>query len=241
INLRTLDAVPDDATHLAVEEDGCSVIVFGRDGVLGRVLAGGSHHVKRDNASCSALSVDELEGLSGWDTLVTTAQSNWGDGSWSIVTNPDDYPEYSANSCISTNTVQVTTNGDPECETYNSTSGGTLVGTNGSVTLSTSEGTTFSATDTVTSESSLSEGLTVSVQLSVPDAFNIGTEASLGSSDLEFLFSTTTSTNNLVTNSITMEAPEGETCSLTYTTKSCTASGTGSIQFLASGWVWFDY
>jgi hypothetical protein len=87
-----------------------------------------------------------------------------------VIRSDPGYPQYPASICTDLSTVTVTPNGptpsltlssipadypnplpaEPECTVQDSTTGGTLVGTSGSVTLTSTQGTSYSTTSTVT-------------------------------------------------------------------------------------------
>ena len=90
--------------------------------------------------------------------------------------------------------------------------------------------------------SSLAEAVTWSVKIEFPDLF----EASAGTTTTGTLENSesnafTTSITNQQTQTVTMNAPAGQTCHLEFDSKNCNVQGSGQIQTTATGWVWFNY
>jgi len=75
-----------------------------------------------------------------------------------------DYPDSGAQLCVAGDITPVTLSGEPQCRTQSQSTGGTIVGTDGTVLLSASQGTTQSTIVTVTQESSLAVGTEVSAK-----------------------------------------------------------------------------
>ncbi|KAJ7210655.1 hypothetical protein C8J57DRAFT_1257078 [Mycena rebaudengoi] len=116
----------------------------------------------------------------------------------------------------------MTLSGNPYCSTSSASTGGTIVGTSGTVTLITSSlalGVTASASFRIPG---IGEG---SVETSVEATFT----NSIGSS-----FETKTETDSVVENFIT--GPR-----FRYSVESCNSSSKGEVTFIAAGWVWFNY
>eukprot|EP00914_Ancora_sagittata_P027972 GHVO01054862.1.p1 GENE.GHVO01054862.1~~GHVO01054862.1.p1 ORF type:complete len:166 (+),score=11.97 GHVO01054862.1:407-904(+) len=96
---------------------------------------------------------------------------------------------------------------------------------------------------TVSSSASLGASSTFSININYPETDNSAFSG----------FTATTSVTNTQTESFTvthntqetitfrMTAPDGKTCSSDQTTKSCTIQGTGKVQLIAKGYVWFEY
>ncbi|KAJ7485371.1 hypothetical protein FB451DRAFT_54950 [Mycena latifolia] len=238
---RTFDSVPRDATKLAFDPETGIVSVFDtRGSFIGTTQP--SKRGKRDTGTCSALSADDVKALPGWDTLEAAAKSNWGKGSYNLATNIDDESGYPAQACISNDEVEVTLSGDPSCTTTNQQSSGTLAGTTGKITLSAQTGTDSSTTTTTTKTTDFTLGVSVSAKIGFPDIVDVTSTFSTSLTITNTLSSAvTTSTNQQQTSTITMDAKEGETCSLSFTSKACTGYGTGSIKFVATGWAWFEF
>ncbi|KAJ7087115.1 hypothetical protein C8R44DRAFT_893278 [Mycena epipterygia] len=245
-----LSGIPPDATHLALDEDAHVIIIFNHAGKeLGRVKPENGTHMDARGVSrrdapgpCGDLSSDDVQKLPGWATLKAAAEKNWGTGSYNVVTNDKDYPQQSAQNCVSQDTAPIAIDGSPSCQTQNSTVGGQLVGTSGSVTISHTEGSKYSTTTTVTEESSISVGLSVTATLGFPEIADVSSTFSIDTTITNTLSTSTTQENDLSsTTGMTVNSPEGKTCHLEFTTKSCTINGTGKVRMLGTGWVWFEY
>ncbi|KAE9396736.1 hypothetical protein BT96DRAFT_921904 [Gymnopus androsaceus JB14] len=238
--------LPRDITHIALDERTNEYIAFKRDGSLyGRYLADmeGYNTQRRDTSStCGNLTVTEAESLPGWDTITNYADSNWGTGSRSIATNPSDYSGSPAEVCITSSTVEVSFSGDPTCQTNNVTTGGELVGTNGSVAIAVAQGFTSTSTFTVSTAASIGVSDTLEVKIGFPDVADVSESVTVSTDVTNTQTSSfETSYNDVDTITVTMTAPEGKTCNAISSVTSCTLQATGQIQYLASGWIWFNY
>ncbi|KAJ7634801.1 hypothetical protein FB45DRAFT_909888 [Roridomyces roridus] len=238
---RTLDSVPRDASKLAYDPQTGVISVFDKRGELMGTTTAMKREQKRDAGTCATLSASDVKALPGWGALQATAKSNWGNGSYKLATNIDAQSGYPAQACVA-DSAPVTISGDPDCTTSTQSTGGTLVGTSGTVTLSAQTGTSQQTTTTTTKTAAISLGVSVEAKIGIPDIVDMSstfTTSLTVTNSLSTAVATTSS--NQQTSTIAMTAKEGETCTLTFTHKSCTAHGTGSIDFVATGWVWFQY
>ena len=55
------------------------------------------------------------------------------------------------------------------------------------------------------------------------------------------LFRTSATYNDVVRTTVTLTAPEGKTCTVEMSVKSCTLQAQGTIHYYATGWIWFNY
>lgn len=240
--LRRLAAIPREASKLAVDDLTKRVIAYdARDNYLGFMERDALAVPYKRDGSCSALSADEAQKLPGWDTLKATAQSNWGKGSWHIVTNDDDYPTEPASVCAQ-DAGNVVVKGDPQCTVQTQSLETTIVGTNGTATVSQTSGTLYSSSQTVTQSASLSIDRTVTVSVGIPEVADVSASTTLSTSMTNTLAVTTTSeSNQQTTQTVSIAVPDGATCSVTFKETSCTTRGSGQVPFTATGWVWFEY
>jgi hypothetical protein len=87
LSARQGSVIPSHATHLAYDEDTHEVIAFSSNGThLGR-FALDQGQERRTTGSCVDMSADDVQRIPGWGTLESTAQQNWGSGSYNLVTN----------------------------------------------------------------------------------------------------------------------------------------------------------
>ncbi|KAF7342704.1 hypothetical protein MSAN_02028300 [Mycena sanguinolenta] len=241
--------LPTDTTHLALDDEAGEVIAFGRRGEqLGR-FAFAPHTTDRRDAqvgACADMSSDDVQKLPGWNTLKTTAENNWGTGSYNVVTNDKNYPDSPAQSCVSTDVVSIVPDGNPSasqsCNTQSSQSGGKQVGTNGTIALTHSEGTSSTTTTTVTKQSSIAAGVSVAAEIGFPEIADVTSSFTFTSTFTNTL-STATETQSDQTSSatVTQSNVAGKTCYLEFTTQTCTITGSGQVRMLGTGWVWFEY
>ncbi|KAK7439313.1 hypothetical protein VKT23_017538, partial [Stygiomarasmius scandens] len=237
--------LPSSVTHVAFDEDTGHYIAFNKDGSLyGRYVAEKRSTVNLDrrDSTCAPLRKEEAETLPGWKNILQYANDNWGDGSRNIVTNPTEYVDYNALVCIQTETVQLSFTGEPTCQTNDITTEGLLVGTSGSVSLGVDQGFVAATTLTTTQASTIGIDTSLSVKVGIPEVADV-TETITMSTSFTNTNSQAASTtyNDVVRVTITMEAPEGKTCNAVSSTKRCTLQATGEVKYIASGWVWFNY
>ncbi|KAJ7133727.1 hypothetical protein C8R43DRAFT_1022889 [Mycena crocata] len=238
---RSFDHVPRGTNALAFDPETGSVFAYGQDGAfLGHVDQTSAS--KRADGTCSNLGPNDLKALAGWSLVEAQAAANWGKGKYNLATNIADQSDYPAIACVSDDTAVVTVNGSPSCVTSTQTSSGTLVGTSGTVTLSAMEGTSSSATITTTKTSAWALGVSVSAKIGIPDIVETTSTVSTSVTITNTLSNAfTASANNQQTQTISMAAADGATCSLTFNSKSCTGTGKGSVIMTAKGWAWFQY
>ncbi|KAL1693432.1 hypothetical protein GGG16DRAFT_49413 [Schizophyllum commune] len=244
IEERQLDAIPQEAKKLAVDDATNRIVVFDdADKYLGFIEPGSTTAAatRRAGGACSALSADDAQKLPGWEKLKADAISRWGDGSWNIVTNDPDYPDSPASVCAQ-DAGPVTVNGTPSCKSSTQTLDTTVTGTSGTATVSQITGTSYSAQQTVTQSSSLSIGESVTVKVGIPEVADVTAATTLETSFTNTLATTTTSeSNQQTTQSVAIAVPDGKTCKISFKQTSCTTQGSGQVPFTATGWVWFEY
>ncbi|KAJ7100508.1 hypothetical protein C8R44DRAFT_843449 [Mycena epipterygia] len=248
-----ISGLPRDTTHLALDEEAREIIAFSRRGeTLGRFafpnMDTNSTISKRDatTGACADMSSDDVQKLPGWNTLKSTAEKNWGTGSYNVVTNDKDYPSQPAQSCASTDVIQIVPDGTPSasksCTSQSSQSNGQQVGTNGTIAMTHSQGTSSSTTSTVTKESSISVGVEVSATIGFPDIADVTTKFTFTGTFTNTLSTATTATSDQTSSAtVTQTNSAGKTCHLEFTTQACTITGSGQVRMLGTGWVWFEY
>ncbi|KAJ7114199.1 hypothetical protein C8R43DRAFT_903091 [Mycena crocata] len=247
--------LPRNAKHLALDEDTGEIIAFSRRGnVLGRfpvakrnVAIGRTETIaQRDTGSCANMQSEDVQKLPGWKTLKAEAEKNWGTKSYNVVTNDNDFSDYPAQICTSTDIVEIVPDGKPSaaqnCHTQHSISNGTEVGTNGTVTLTHTQGTSSETTTTVTKEASVSVGVSVAATIGFPAIADVTTTFTFTGTFTNSLSKAQKTTNDETSSAtVTQQTSAGKVCHLEFTTQKCTVTGTGKVLMLASGWVWFEY
>ncbi|KAJ7033388.1 hypothetical protein C8F04DRAFT_1184096 [Mycena alexandri] len=224
---RSFQNVPQGAHALAFDPESGAVSAYGGDGAfLGKI----NHTTtsKRTDGTCSNLSPADLKA----PCLRHRRRLIGAKGSTPLRLTLPNQGNYPAIACVSDDTAIVTVQGNPSCATSDQTSSGNWSALvviklpEHTTTFSTAlEGTSSSATITTTKTSGWSLGLTVAATIGIPDIVD----------------AVTTTSNNQQTQTIAMEAADGQTCSLVFTSTSCTGSGKGSIVMTATGWAWFEY
>lgn len=201
-----------------------------------------SVHAKRDSSGCTPLDTADLQNLPGWQTLAATAATDFGNGAYNLVTNPPQYANYSASVCISTDTIQLTQSGNPSCSTNSQSTASTTVGSDGSVSLTSSPGSAYSAAVTVTQQASIVAGFGAAAPLQIPavgstspsTTVNVPFENTSGQS-------ASATASNQQNQPVSVSSSAGSSCHLNFQTTSCTISGTGQVQYTATGYAWFNY
>ncbi|KAJ7751396.1 hypothetical protein B0H16DRAFT_1887538 [Mycena metata] len=140
-------------------------------------------------------------------------------------------------SCISPGPYQIRVS-QPVCNNIDKESDGRLVGTDGQITLGYTSGYATTASMSTTETSSLSVGVTASVQFGVPEvasgSLSVTTTVEISNS-VSRGFDVTASAESK--DEITLNLPNGSVCHLKFTSSSCTAQGVAEIPVVVSGWV----
>ncbi|KAJ6492651.1 hypothetical protein DFH09DRAFT_1053300 [Mycena vulgaris] len=243
---RSIRGLPADASHLALDEDTGELIAFNPSGeALGRFTSGPRSEAdvfRRVAGACVDMSSDDVQKLPGWNALKAVAETNWGTGSYNVVTNDRDYSDYPAQSCVSTDVVRITPDGTPSCTLQASKSDGQEVGTNGTISMTHGSGTSSSTTTTVTKQSAIAIGEEVSATIEFPGIAEVGAKFTFTGTFTNTLSTATQNTvDGTVATIVTQANVAGKTCHLEFTTKTCTITGTGQVRMLGTGWVWFEY
>ncbi|KAJ7098286.1 hypothetical protein C8R44DRAFT_888914 [Mycena epipterygia] len=244
---RALATVPSNASYVALDQAGGWLVAFTKDGQeISRYLVGkaanATTHQKRVSGSCTNLSPTGLRAVAGWPQILAFAQSTWSTGSYTLQTNPSYAPSNTAISCVAPSVQNVVLTGSPHCTTSTGIIGGTISGTTGAVTVSFTSGYSSTTEWSVEVASQLSFSSTVEVSVGIPELGDATVSDTLGVSITNTVgtsFSTTVS--NEITQSITINVPQGSTCSLTYNDETCFQDASGQVEFIATGWAWFDY
>ncbi|KAH7100106.1 hypothetical protein BKA62DRAFT_658916 [Auriculariales sp. MPI-PUGE-AT-0066] len=241
-SIPVLDSIPVNAVNIAKDPELDVVIAYDADGnVLGQLPASVGMR-KRDAGSCVNMSSDDVQKLPGWEKIAQYARENWGDNWDSANANPDQYPDRGAILCVAGDVTPVTLDGEPSCKTQSQSTGGTIVGADGTVSLSANQGTSQTTQVTVTQGSSLAVGASVSAKVGIPEVAEI--TASM-SSTVTFTNDLSTSnsftSSNQQTQTVSLQNQAGKSCSLTFDVQTCDLTGTGNVRMLGSGWMWFFY
>jgi hypothetical protein len=240
---------PRSVAHLKYDTRSEKVYMYRRDGSLHGVYSKRqfndqfqSLQARDGGSSCNALSVDDAKKLPGWSKIEAYAKSTWGDGSYNLATNPKEYPDSPANACVDTAKVQLAAKGPPSCNNQTSNAQGTLTGTKGTVTLSQGSSSSISGSWTVTQTSTFMEGTSFSVGIEIPEGPSLGMEfqqSTTITNEQSKSFSTSANASNAI--SLNVDNPNGNSCTFTLETQTCSQDTTGSLPIVATGWVWFNY
>ncbi|KIY69569.1 hypothetical protein CYLTODRAFT_420637 [Cylindrobasidium torrendii FP15055 ss-10] len=237
--------LPRDVVHIGLDEHTREFVAYKRDGELyGRYPVDAdfnSHMVKRD-ATCGDLSVEQAQKLPGWESLEQYADDNWGTGSRNVETNPADYLSQPAQVCVTDEVVELSFEGDPTCQSHRTSTEGSLTGTDGKVAIEVDQGFNTDTSYTVSQASTLGIDSKLEVKVGIPEVADVTSSITVSTSVTNTLSSTfDVSYNDVSKVTITMTAPEGKKCTAVSETKTCNMQAKGSIRYLATGWVWFNY
>ncbi|KAF8889224.1 hypothetical protein CPB85DRAFT_1441407 [Mucidula mucida] len=186
--------------------------------------------------NCRGMSVAELQRLPAWTAIAQYIRTTWGGGSYNLWTAWEGATE--AWMCVGDDIVDLQATASPVCTINTLSTGGTLTGTNGSVTIGVTSGFASSASYTVTKSATIGLSCTTSISVGVPDV--LGASASwtaMAQFTNENQYSFTTQINNEVQQTVMLNAPAGSTCSLDYQSKTCHETVKGRVPYTGSGWV----
>ncbi|KAF9069997.1 hypothetical protein BDP27DRAFT_1447291 [Rhodocollybia butyracea] len=177
------------------------------------------------------LTVEEAKTLPGWNKISSYADSNW---------ELDRYTDRPARVCVASHTQAKY--GSPHCDHHDQKSTVSLSGTSGSVSQSVKEGFTSSSSCSVSKTSSIGVSSTTEVSIGFPKLAGVSESVTVSSNVTNTQNSGfTSSTNAMQTTTFTMKVPKGKRCYAVSKVTSCVTPATGQIQYLASGWIWFNY
>jgi len=195
----------------------------------------------RRDGQCQPLTSDQAQKLPGFAQIAKFADDNFGTGSRNIVTNDPDFPDRPATLCVAPEPVTVSLDA-PNCNTVLNPISGSQ-NTNGTISFAVQQGTSIQGSWSVTQTTSVADDVSFGVTLDIPDTglgFSAGaSQTTTVENGLSKSFSTTTNTQTTTT--LTFGLPADNSCNLSVNATSCTASGTGQVKLLATGFVWFEY
>ncbi|KAJ3931837.1 MAG: hypothetical protein NXY57DRAFT_177237 [Lentinula lateritia] len=192
---------------------------------------------------CVPLESNMLKKLGGWDEMNKYADTHWSKKGRNVVTNDKHELDYKAELCTA-GPVQISYEGTPDCITNNASTAGVFDGTTGTVSMAVLQG--FSATSMFTISSSTIIGLTSSfmTMLNFPDITGLMSQFSASATISNTATKSFTITQNeMVTSTILMAAPNGESCDATLSVRTCTIQGKGTLRLTVTdaSVIWFEY
>ncbi|KAJ3918338.1 hypothetical protein F5877DRAFT_79097 [Lentinula edodes] len=192
---------------------------------------------------CVPLESNMLKKLGGWEEMNKYADTHWSKKGRNVVTNDKHELDYQAELCTA-GPVQISYDGTPDCITNNASTAGVFDGTTGTVSIAVLQG--FSATSMFTISSSTSIGLTSSfmTMLNFPDITGLMSQFSASATISNTATKSFTITQNeMVTSTILMAAPNGESCDATLSVRTCTIQGKGTLHLTVTdtSTIWFEY
>lgn len=197
---------------------------------------------ERDGLSCYPLDVDQMKKLPGWGKLEQYAKDTYGEGGVNIVTNPSEYSDRPANACVNVAKVQVQWSGKPQCTESTTDINGKATGTSADISFSQKTGSEQSASWTVTRSSEICSSVSFNVGVELPGLVSAGVSLSASTTiKNERSSSFTTATNDMKETTVSYKNDSGKQCHMALKTKTCTASASGKVPVVASGYVWFNY
>ncbi|KAF7321214.1 hypothetical protein HMN09_00210400 [Mycena chlorophos] len=195
-------------------------------------------------SKCRALKEAELKSLPVWPKMQAYANQNFGTGSYNL------YFGDSGNrggaqvawTCMKEGVIQMYAKENPVCTRASGSTSGSVVGTNGTVSITVSSTTAATNSITVTQASKIGVGFSTTVTIGNPEvasvsastSFNVEFENTQGST-ME------TTTSSQVATKYTLNAVPGKTCRLDYTDETCHELVKGDVPFTIQGYVTFGY
>ncbi|KAK7461282.1 hypothetical protein VKT23_008458 [Stygiomarasmius scandens] len=239
-----------DASHIAIDDSTGHYVAFRRDGsIIGRYTidsnrkAAATLQTRDDKSSCAQLDVNQAQTLPGWDAISKYADDTWGTGSRNIVTNPPEYVDSPALVCIQSDPVKLSfTDEKPHCQSESVDATSHLNGTTGQQTIQTQNGFSSDTTMTTTKASTIGVDTTMEASVDIPEIVDVSTSITTSTSFTNTNSKSNSATyNGVVSNSLTLNLGNGQTCNATIKTNICNQQATGTVDYIASGWIWFNY
>ncbi|KAJ3756312.1 hypothetical protein EV360DRAFT_85069 [Lentinula raphanica] len=196
---------------------------------------------RREVSVCKNLT--EVKILPGFSKIEEYAKKHWGDGGHKFVAFDDKEPEFSALWCPPRNDpINITYEGEPDCQMSNVTTSGVLKDTTGTNTLLITQGTSITSlwmTSTSVNKD-FSVGLTPMINYpsvtGITDSFSAN--SLVGTSDTDSKMEVLTDTQTVT---VVMSSPAGNICQVNVQVRTCILQGKGEIPMVAKGWVWAEY
>ncbi|KAJ7742938.1 hypothetical protein DFH07DRAFT_964316 [Mycena maculata] len=240
---------------LAIDTESGAVVAYDKNGKnLGEfnstdVATGGTvvNVAKRDTTNtsivntCRPATQSEITSIPGWSKFVAGVTAWAGNQAPQTYYVNDTDPAWGATVCYSTDTVQLTVQGNPTCTSNSVNVGGTSNGTNATFSTTVSKGTTttFTTTTEKTSSFNWSDQMSITANLGVVKASDQQT--------LSLSLTNTQGTQNskssgeMTSEKASWSNPSGETCSAVTNVTVCDYTATGSLDVYLSGYIWLSF
>ncbi|KAJ7433088.1 hypothetical protein B0H11DRAFT_2122983 [Mycena galericulata] len=239
---------------LAVDEDTGAVVGYDANGkYLGQV--NGTDKVGSKSGLASSLAVadtvtttdtcrqatqSDLSNIPGWSTFVAKVTAWAGQTPASYYLNDTD-TGVGATICYSTDTVQMSVQGNPSCTSNEVSTDGSSEGTNSTITIKVTKGTSTSYTTKTEKTSSFTwnDQITATVDVGVAkvsdqQTLSVALNNSEGTED-------TQTSNDQTSVQQAVQNPDGKHCSAMTNVTDCAFTATGSLDVYFTGYVWMSF
>ncbi|SJL16600.1 uncharacterized protein ARMOST_20126 [Armillaria ostoyae] len=162
--------LPGDIAHIAVDKAEGHYLALKRDGTISYSSPMISNIVLLASAPNFRLAKPNPV-IPGWNTIVGYVNNQWGGGSRNIDTSP-------AAVCITDDVVELSYPGNPVCQTYATSTEGSLVDTDGQVQIAVQQGFNSDTWYTFSSASTVGVSGTLSVEIGIPEIAGVTAELS---------------------------------------------------------------
>jgi len=188
---------------------------------------------------CSLLDLDDTESLPGWEKLEKYARDTWGDGDWTVTINPPGYKDKPATMCV-TDKVPITMTGNSTCVEKRMAIDPV---TPKSDHVKVDEGYTNVGNWNITNVTTAAHAEFFRAVFQLPNITSVQLDSVMTSG--EFINAPSNSfitlySNKTFTDTEITPVPD-QTCIATILNQQCITPAGGSIQLVASGYVWFTY
>jgi hypothetical protein len=233
--------LPLGARTVAFDEVNKRLIAFDHQGrSLGDFPITAGRSLKRAEGTCTPMSNDDIAKIPGIQALRDEADKQFGTGDRNEVVNDADFPESPANVCSDDAGVVLVYDGEPACKDLKNEAAGTLEG--GKIFLENNEGVSMTSTTEVTRSAAFGVGTKVAATFKFPLIADVSTEITTTSTVTNTQGSSEAVTQDLRTlQRIEQTVDEGQDCTLSLTTKTCSIVGKGSLKMIATGILWFQF
>jgi len=188
---------------------------------------------------CSLLDLDDAQELPGWSLVEKYAERNWGTN-WTVIINPPGYKDKRATMCVA-DYVPVVATGKPQCNASR-----VDIRPDHSHHIKVTQGYTNSGFWNITNVTSAAHSLFFAAKFKMPNITQkskdvlrpmIGHGEFINAPHNSFL----TVTRNSTTKDTEVTQVDDKSCIGTVNQETCIIPAKGRIQFIATGYVWFQY
>ncbi|KAJ4487655.1 hypothetical protein J3R30DRAFT_3679317 [Lentinula aciculospora] len=138
--------------------------------------------------------------------------------------------------------IEISYEGEPNGQTKNITADGSLTNTSGTFSIPVGQGYTVTTSFGISSSDRADLSGYYMPMMTFPDVVGIMDGFSASASISNTVSNNSMKTHsNMETTTLTLASRDGEKCDVTVVVRTCIFQGFGTLRFVASGWVWFEY